>query len=276
MRTSNRRRIRVARFKKNKRKMRQRFRQSYFEDARIAKLVTKPLPRVVVLTGAGISAESGIATFRAADGLWENHSIEDIATPEGYHRDPQRVHDFYNERRRQLQSAHILPNNAHRALAKLGTVLGDNLLVVTQNIDNLHERASSVNVIHMHGELLKARCTQSQQVITWLDDLQPTDRCTCCQFPAPLRPHVVWFGEMPLQMEGIYQAIAECDIFIAVGTSGQVYPAAGFVHEAKLQCAETIEFNLEPTASKEEFIEGHYGPASQTLPAWVEMFLSQR
>ncbi|WP_241609452.1 Sir2 family NAD+-dependent deacetylase [Rosenbergiella australiborealis] len=276
MRTSYRHRIRVARFKKDKRKMRQRLRQSCFEDARIAKLIHKPMPKVVVLTGAGISAESGIATFRAADGLWENHAIEDVATPEGFQRDPEQVNQFYNARRRQLKSSGILPNNAHRALAKLGTVLGDNLLIVTQNIDNLHERAGSPNVIHMHGELLKVRCCQSQQVINWHEDLHPSDRCTCCQFPAPLRPHIVWFGEMPLQMEGIYQAIAECDIFIAIGTSGQVYPAAGFVHEAKLQGAQTIEFNLEPTASKEEFIEGHYGPASQTLPAWVEMFLSQR
>ncbi len=276
MRTSNRRRIRVARFKKNKRKMRQRFKESCFEDARRAKLLHKPLPKVVVLTGAGISAESGIATFRAADGLWENHAIEDVATPEGFARDPERVQAFYNQRRRQLQSPTLFPNNAHRALAKLGTVLGDNLLIVTQNIDNLHERASSPNVLHMHGELLKVRCTQSQQVISWTSDLSVEDRCTCCQFPAPLRPHVVWFGEMPLQMDGIYQAIAECDIFIAVGTSGQVYPAAGFVHEAKVKGALTIEFNLEPTASREDFVEGHYGPASKTLPAWVEMFLSQR
>lgn len=276
MRTSNRRRIRVARFKKNKRKMRQRFRQSCFEDARIAKLNHQPMPKIVVLTGAGISAESGIATFRAADGLWENHAIDDVATPEGYARDPQQVQDFYNQRRQQLQSAAIQPNNAHRALAKLGTVLGKNMLLVTQNIDNLHERASSPNVVHMHGELLKARCTQSNQVVSWTGDLTTEDLCTCCQFPAPLRPHIVWFGEMPLQMEGIYQAIAECDIFIAVGTSGNVYPAAGFVHEAKSHGAQTIEFNLEPTASREDFIEGHYGPASLTLPAWVEMFLSQR
>lgn len=276
MRTSNRRRIRVARFKKNKRKMRQRFRQSCFEDARIAKLNHQPMPKIVVLTGAGISAESGIATFRAADGLWENHAIDDVATPEGYARDPQQVQDFYNQRRQQLQSAAIQPNNAHRALAKLGTVLGKNMLLVTQNIDNLHERASSPNVVHMHGELLKARCTQSNQVVSWTGDLTTDDLCTCCQFPAPLRPHIVWFGEMPLQMEGIYQAIAECDIFIAVGTSGNVYPAAGFVHEAKSHGAQTIEFNLEPTASREDFIEGHYGPASLTLPAWVEMFLSQR
>lgn len=276
MRTSNRRRIRVARFKKNKRKMRQRFRQSCFEDARIAKLNHQPMPKIVVLTGAGISAESGIATFRAADGLWENHAIDDVATPEGYTRDPQQVQDFYNQRRQQLQSAAIQPNNAHRALAKLGTVLGKNMLLVTQNIDNLHERASSPNVVHMHGELLKARCTQSNQVVSWTGDLTTDDLCTCCQFPAPLRPHIVWFGEMPLQMEGIYQAIAECDIFIAVGTSGNVYPAAGFVHEAKSHGAQTIEFNLEPTASREDFIEGHYGPASLTLPAWVEMFLSQR
>lgn len=275
MRTNSRRRIRIVRFKKIKRKMRQRSRQSCFEDERAAKLEKSLFPKVVVLTGAGISAESGIATFRAEDGLWENHSLEAVATPEGFARDAASVQEFYNQRRSELHALNLQPNRAHRALAKLETVLGANLLLVTQNIDNLHERAGSGRVLHMHGELLKARCTQSQQVIDWPGDLTPDDRCTCCQFPAPLRPHVVWFGELPLDMESIYEAIAECDIFIAIGTSGQVYPAAGFVQEAKAQGAKTIEFNLEPTTLAQEFVEGHYGPASVTLPVWTEAFLSQ-
>jgi NAD-dependent deacetylase len=177
-------------------------------------------PRVVVLTGAGISAESGIKTFRAADGLWEEHRVEDVATPEGFARDPALVQAFYNARRRQLQGPEIAPNAAHQALARLEEALGDRFLLVTQNIDNLHERAGNRRVIHMHGELLKVRCSWSGQVLEWTGDVTAEDKCHCCQFPAPLRPHVVWFGEMPLDMDEIYSALAECDIFIAIGTSG--------------------------------------------------------
>jgi NAD-dependent deacetylase len=160
-------------------------------------------PRVVVLTGAGISAESGIKTFRAADGLWEEHRVEDVATPEGFARDPALVQAFYNARRRQLQSPEIAPNAAHLALARLEAALGDRFLLVTQNIDNLHERAGNRRVIHMHGELLKVRCSWSGQVLEWTGDVTAEDKCHCCQFPAPLRPHVVWFGEMPLGMDEI-------------------------------------------------------------------------
>ena len=235
-----RRRLRLARYKKTRRKVHQRFRQRIFERDRQAELASHPQPCVVVLTGAGISAESGIQTFRAADGLWEEHRVEDVATPEGYRRDPELVQRFYNARRRALQSSEIQPNAAHKALAELEQVLGDNFLLVTQNIDNLHERAGNSRVLHMHGELLKARCTDSGQVIDWSGDLTTDDRCTCCQFPAPLRPHVVWFGEMPIGMEEIYHALEQADLFIAIGTSGHVYPAAGFVHEAKLQGAHTV------------------------------------
>lgn len=163
-------------------------------------------PRVVVLTGAGISAESGIQTFRAADGLWEEHRVEDVATPEGFARDPALVQAFYNARRRQLQQPEIAPNAAHLALAKLEEALGDRFLLVTQNIDNLHERAGNHNIIHMHGELLKVRCAWSGQVLEWKEDVLDEDRCHCCQFPSRLRPHVVWFGEMPLGMDEIYSA----------------------------------------------------------------------
>ncbi|WP_313619656.1 Sir2 family NAD+-dependent deacetylase [Pantoea septica] len=268
-----RRRLRLARYKKTRRKVQQRFRQRIFERDRQAELAAHPQPFVVVLTGAGISAESGIQTFRAADGLWEEHRVEDVATPEGYRRDPELVQRFYNARRRALQSSEIQPNAAHKALAELEQVLGDNFLLVTQNIDNLHERAGNSRVLHMHGELLKVRCTGSGQVIAWSGDLTTDDRCTCCQFPAPLRPHVVWFGEMPIGMEEIYHALEQADLFIAIGTSGHVYPAAGFVHEAKLQGAHTVELNLEPSQVGNEFAERHYGLASQEVPQFVDEFL---
>ncbi|NEG56775.1 Sir2 family NAD+-dependent deacetylase [Pantoea agglomerans] len=268
-----RRRIRLARLKKTRRKVHQRFRQRIFERDRQAELAAHPRPHVVVLTGAGISAESGIRTFRAADGLWEEHHVEDVATPEGFQRDPALVQRFYNARRQQLQEAEIQPNAAHLALAELEQVLGDNFLLVTQNIDNLHERAGNSRVLHMHGELLKVRCVTSGQVIEWTGDITPDDRCTCCQFPSALRPHVVWFGEMPLGMEQIYQALEQADYFIAIGTSGHVYPAAGFVHEAKLQGAHTVELNLEPSQVGNEFAERHYGLASEVVPEFVHKLL---
>ncbi|WP_337021282.1 Sir2 family NAD+-dependent deacetylase [Pantoea anthophila] len=268
-----RRRIRLARLKKTRRKVHQRFRQRIFERDRQAELAAHPLPHVVILTGAGISAESGIRTFRAADGLWEEHHVEDVATPEGFQRDPALVQRFYNARRQQLQQPEIQPNAAHLALAELEQVLGNNFLLVTQNIDNLHERAGNSRVLHMHGELLKVRCVTSGQVIEWSGDITPDDRCTCCQFPSALRPHVVWFGEMPLGMEQIYQALEQADYFIAIGTSGHVYPAAGFVHEARLQGAHTVELNLEPSQVGNEFAERHYGLASEVVPEFVHKLL---
>ena len=270
-----RRRLRLARYKKTRRKVQQRLRQRIFERDRNLELAMHPLPRVVVLTGAGISAESGIRTFRAADGLWEEHKVEDVATPEGFARDPQKVQAFYNARRRQLTSGDIQPNAAHTALAELEAALGDHFLLVTQNIDNLHERAGSRNVIHMHGELLKVRCVSSGQVLHWQEDVKEDDRCHCCQFPSVLRPHVVWFGEMPLQMDEIYQALAQADYFIAIGTSGHVYPAAGFVHEAKLQGAHTVELNLEPSQVGSEFEEKEYGLASEVVPEFVQRLLAK-
>lgn len=182
---------RLSRFRKNKRHMRDRLRQRiFFRDRVVPELMEKP--RVLVLTGAGISAESGIRTFRAADGLWEEHRVEDVATPEGFSRNPQLVQSFYNARRHQLQQSEIQPNAAHIALAKLEAELGDRFLLVTQNIDNLHERAGSQNVIHMHGELLKVRCSQSGQILEWTGDVTAEDKCHCCQFPAPLRR--TWCG----------------------------------------------------------------------------------
>ncbi|WP_071608771.1 Sir2 family NAD+-dependent deacetylase [Entomohabitans teleogrylli] len=259
---------RLSRFRRNKRRLRERLRQRIFFTDRMGPEVMEK-PNVVVLTGAGISAESGIKTFRAADGLWEEHRVEDVATPEGFARNPALVQAFYNARRHQLQAPEVAPNAAHLALAKLEEALGDRFLLVTQNIDNLHERAGNTRVIHMHGELLKVRCARSGQVLEWPGDVNPDDRCHCCQFPAPLRPHVVWFGEMPLGMDDIYHALAGADLFIAIGTSGHVYPAAGFVHEARLHGAHTVELNLEPSQVGSEFEEKYYGLASQVVPEFI-------
>ncbi|WP_070971515.1 Sir2 family NAD+-dependent deacetylase [Vibrio sonorensis] len=233
-----------------------------------------PYRNVVVLTGAGISAESGIQTFRAQDGLWENHRIEDVATPEGFARDPDLVQDFYNQRRKKLQDSSIEPNAAHSALGKLEAALDGTVTIITQNIDNLHERGGSSNVIHMHGELLKARCSESNQVIEEKGDILTGDLCHCCQLPSQMRPHVVWFGEMPLRMGDIYASLEEADLFVSIGTSGVVYPAAGFVHDARMHGAHTIEINLEPSAVESEFEEKRYGKASIEVPKLVEEILA--
>ncbi|MBQ1782796.1 MAG: NAD-dependent protein deacylase [Gammaproteobacteria bacterium] len=230
--------------------------------------------RIVVLTGAGISAESGIRTFRASDGLWEEHRIEDVATPEGFGRQPDLVHRFYNARRRQLLDDAIQPNAAHQALAALEQAEGIELLVVTQNIDDLHERAGSRKLIHMHGELLKMRCSISGQVYPLRDDLDHSDVCPCCGLTETLRPHVVWFGEMPLQMDEIMEALSRCDLFLAVGTSGNVYPAAGFVRQARSHGAHTVELNLEPSNVNWDFAEHHYGPASTVVPEFIQGVLA--
>lgn len=230
--------------------------------------------RIVVLTGAGISAESGIRTFRASDGLWEEHRIEDVATPEGFARQPDLVHRFYNARRRQLLDASIQPNAAHQALAALEQAEGVELLLVTQNIDDLHERAGSRKLIHMHGELLKMRCSISGQVYPLRDDLDHSEVCPCCGLTETLRPHVVWFGEMPLQMDEIMAALSCCDLFLAVGTSGNVYPAAGFVRQARSHGAHTVELNLEPSNVNWDFAEHHYGPASTVVPEYINGVLA--
>lgn len=224
---------------------------------------------IVVLTGAGISAESGIKTFRASDGLWEEHRIEDVATPEGFAANPALVHHFYNGRRRQLLGGEVAPNPAHAALAELEQRLNGDFLLVTQNIDDLHERAGSRELIHMHGELLKMRCAYTDLVYEIAGDSSERDRCRCCGLPQSLRPHVVWFGEMPLQMDKIYSALEACDLFVSVGTSGNVYPAAGFVQVARGAGAHTVEINLEPSATQSLFAEKRYGLASTVLPQFV-------
>ena len=232
-----------------------------------------PYKNIVVLTGAGISAESGIQTFRASDGLWENHRIEDVATLEGFYANPDLVQDFYNQRRKSLQNEEIKPNAAHIALGQLEEKLDGKVTIVTQNIDNLHERGGSKNIIHMHGELLKARCCESGQVVEYIQDLYTGDLCSCCKTPAQMRPHIVWFGEMPLRMGDIYSALQQADLFVSIGTSGVVYPAAGLVHDAKVNGAHTIEINLEPSAIQSEFEERRYGKASVEVPKLVDELL---
>lgn len=230
-------------------------------------------PKIVVLTGAGISAESGLKTFRDNDGLWENHRVEEVATPEAFEQNPSLVYRFYNARRAQLQQDDVQPNAAHQALAKLEQALGDDLMVVTQNVDDLHERGGSKSVYHMHGKLLSARCAISQQSFVWRDSFDHTTKCPCCH-RVTLRPDIVWFGEMPLYMDEIYTALAQADIFIAIGTSGNVYPAAGFVQVAKESGAYTIEANLAPGATNPLFDQSLTGPASQIVPKWVDELLS--
>ncbi|MGM0632472.1 MAG: Sir2 family NAD+-dependent deacetylase [Pseudomonadota bacterium] len=233
----------------------------------------RPAPRsVVILTGAGISAESGIGTFRGSNGLWENHRIEDVATPEGFLRDPDRVHLFYNQRRRQLLDHAIRPNPAHTALARLERDYPGEVLLVTQNIDNLHERAGSRRLLHMHGELLRMRCQISDRVFDIREDLGPMTACQCCRQAGNLRPHIVWFGEMPFHMPEITRALEDCDLFVAIGTSGHVYPAAGFHEMARSRRAHTVEINLEATGS--QFDEHIRGRASETVPRYVDRLLA--
>ena len=232
-------------------------------------------PSIVILTGAGISKESGLDTFRDADGLWSKVRIEDVATPEAFARDPVRVHDFYNARRRGLRNSNVQPNAAHRALAVLEQRWPGELLLVTQNIDDLHERAGSPNLVHMHGELLKARCAHCGALDTEPHDLSVALVCAGCGEPGGLRPHVVWFGEMPLEMDRIYEALGRCGLFISIGTSGNVYPAAGFVQEARrFAGARTMELNLDPSEGATLFDERHYGPATQIVPAHVRRLLA--
>ncbi len=228
---------------------------------------------IVVLTGAGISAESGLATFRGAGGLWEGHALEDVATPEAFARDPLLVQRFYNARRAQLRDPAVAPNPAHRALARLEAAWPGPFLLVTQNVDNLHERAGHRRVVHMHGALDRARCTACGHACTWLEDLEVTSSCPGCGTHGRLRPAIVWFGEIPLHREDIADALAEAALFAAIGTSGVVYPAAGFVAEAKAHGARTLELNLEPSSVRSHFDEARHGPAGEIVPTWVDELL---
>jgi NAD-dependent deacetylase len=234
-----------------------------------------PRASIVILTGAGISQESGLETFRDPGGIWAKVRVEDVATPEAFARDPARVHAFYNMRRARHRTSSVAPNAAHAALVKLERQWPGEVLVVTQNVDSLHERAGSTQLIHMHGVHSKARCNGCAHVMPWEGDMSIADLCPGCGIAGGLRPHVVWFGEMPLEMNRIQQALGACDLFISIGTSGNVYPAAGFVSLVrKLGDVHTVELNLEPSRGASLFAEAHYGPATETVPAYVDGLLA--
>lgn len=265
-------------------------------------------PAIVILTGAGISAESGVPTFRASDGLWCGHRVEAVATPEGFAANPVLVHDFYNQRRAQLRD--VVPNAAHLALARLSAEYDGDVLLVTQNVDDLHDRAhrgvtpkGGFGLIHMHGELLSARCVETGKRCVWSGDLhidtpspfagdapkripksgnrflvsnarpETNAERSSAATVSTLRPDIVWFGEMPFEMARINDALSGCGLFISIGTSGNVYPAAGFVEDARRAGAHTVELNLEPSQGHSLFHEAIYGPATEVVPAFVERLL---
>ena len=227
--------------------------------------------RIVVLTGAGISAESGLATFRDADGLWEGHDPMVVATPEAFDADPDLVQRFYDERRAVL--GRVQPNAAHTALARLEAELGSDLYLVTQNVDDLHERGGSQRVHHMHGRLRAAWCTACDERYEWTSTLIDRPPCPTCASRS-LRPDVVWFGEMPYDMDAVEEALWACDVFVSIGTSGLVHPAAAFVHYAIGNGKRTIELNLDTSDASSDFHESRRGPASVLVPAWVDEVLS--
>ncbi len=239
-------------------------------------MVAMKRPRnIVILTGAGISAESGIDTFRSAGGLWEQHRVEDVATPEAFVRDPELVLRFYDMRREAIQTKE--PNPAHLALARLDRAwpkhAGGEVLIVTQNVDDLHERGGALNVLHMHGEHLNVWCTTCDVRHRWTGSLIDRPPCPTCS-EQTLRPDVVWFGEVPYRMDEIYEAVAAADLFVSIGTSGAVYPAAGLVRTARELGLQTLELNLERSQGSAWFDETRLGPASEIVPAWVNELLS--
>ena len=227
---------------------------------------------IVILTGAGISAESGLATFRGPDGLWEGHRVEDVATPQAFARDPALVHAFYDARRARL--AAVEPNAAHKALARLDSQWPGELLLVTQNVDDLHERAGSRRLVHMHGELTKGWCLVCGDRFAWTGPMGEGAQCPSCGTAGRVRPDIVWFGEMPYEMERIDEALRRCDLFVSIGTSGAVYPAAGFVQTARHRGARTLEMNLEPSLGSVLFDESRTGRAGELVPAWVDELLA--
>jgi len=226
------------------------------------------LSNIVILTGAGISAESGLATFRGPDGLWEGHRVEDVATPAAFARDPALVHSFYDARRERLKSA--APNAAHRALARLDAEWPGDLLIVTQNVDDLHERAGAKRLLHMHGEVNSAWCRACDARMGWTEPMGHGPACPRCGVAGKLRPDIVWFGEMPYEMDRIDRALMDADLFVSIGTSGNVYPAAGFVETARYVGARTLEMNLEPSLGADLFDESRTGKAGELVPAWVD------
>lgn len=226
---------------------------------------------IVVLTGAGISVESGISTFRDQNGLWENHDVMEVASPEGFRSNPDLVYRFYNERRKQLLTPEIKPNGAHLALAQFEKEFPGQFTLITQNVDDLHERAGSENLLHMHGELLKMRCQHCGVILEIRSNLDSETTCNSCDSKGGLRPHIVWFGEMPLYMDHIQNVLGQCDLFISIGTSSQVYPAAMFVEIAKMGAmARTVELNLEITQKSHHFDESLQGKASEIVTKFLK------
>lgn len=229
---------------------------------------------IVILTGAGISKESGLDTFRDEGGVWSKVRIEDVATPDAYIANPERVHAFYNMRRTSVLDDNLHPNAAHAALTVLEEKWPGNVMIVTQNVDDLHERAGSKNLIHMHGELLKSRCTACGNICECRQDLSVESVCGACSAIGTVRPHIVWFGEMPMQMDDIHDALADAGLFISIGTSGNVYPAAGFVDVVRRAgTGQTVELNLEPSSGATHFDDSNYGPATEVVPAFVAALL---
>lgn len=235
------------------------------------------IQNIVILTGAGISAESGIKTFRDADGLWENHPIEEVASPQGFQKNPALVYEFYNARRRQLNSEEVAPNAGHRALTKLIKEFPGQCQLITQNVDDLHERSdlSDHEVWHMHGELQKMRCQKSQKVFDAPLTFDGSTPCPCCGKANQLRPHIVWFGEMPFYLDEACALLAKCDLFLSVGTSGFVYPAAQFVSMTAPTCRR-VEVNIQGTQVSHQFDEHRLGPAGEVLPQLVSEILNSR
>lgn len=232
-------------------------------------------PGIVVLTGAGISKESGIDTFRDKDGLWNKVNLEEVATLDAWHRDKKKVLDFYNETRKTFRGANIRPNAAHSALARLEQKYDGEVTIVTQNIDPLHEMAGSRKVLHMHGRDGEIRCMKCGTVSELDIDLTPELVCAVCKSVGELRPNIVWFGEMPMHMDEIGEALGRCGLFLSIGTSGEVYPAAGFVLQVRRRRprARAVELNLEPSGNQSLFHEHIYGPATKIVPAYVERIL---
>jgi NAD-dependent deacetylase len=228
---------------------------------------------IVILSGAGVSAESGLSTFRGPDGLWEGHRVEDVCTPEAFLRDPALVHAFYDARREKLGT--VEPNAAHGALARLDERWDGDLLLITQNVDDLHERAGSKRLLHMHGELAKGWCLRCNERFGWTGPMGGGAKCPSCGTAGKVRPDIVWFGEMPYEMDRIDEALRRCDLFVSIGTSGAVYPAAGFVQTARHYGARTLEMNLEPSLGSYLFEESRTGRASELVPAWVDELLAQ-
>lgn len=227
---------------------------------------------IVILTGAGVSAESGVPTFRGPDGLWEGQRVEDVATPEAFRRDPALVLDFYDQRRANL--AKVEPNAAHQALARLDAKWKGKLLIVTQNVDDLHERGGAERLLHMHGELKSGWCQACGERHPFEGAMATHPACAACGESGYIRPDIVWFGEMPYRMEEIDEAIATCDLFVSIGTSGAVYPAAGFVQSARYAGARTLELNLDPSEGSIYFDESRMGKAGDLVPEWVDEVLS--